>query len=371
MHDQFGTRQQAVQTRLQQVGADALILFPSRNLQYLTGFYETPSERHFLYILPAVGESHAVVPALAVEQFTTTVANIEIDIHSWDDATGPDAALSQAVTALSLADGHLLVDDSLWARFTHHLREIAHEATFGLASEVLSDIRMRKDAAERDALRRAGAAADQALETIRSLGSDAIGLTETELAHTIETELTAAGGSGVSFETIVGSGPNGAMPHRSHSDRVIQPGDPVVLDFGTRVDGYPSDQTRTVVFAGEPTAEFKTVHKLVKQAQQAAVAAVSPGMTAGEVDAAARDRIEAGGYGEQFIHRTGHGVGLEVHEAPDIVSGSDTVLEPGMVFSIEPGVYLKGQFGVRIEDLVVVTEDGCERLNTTDRGWDC
>jgi len=143
----------------------------------------------------------------------------------------------------------------------------------------------------------------------------------------------------------------------------------VVFDFGTRVDAYPSDQTRTVVLAGDPSSEFETVHDVVREAQQAAVDAVEPGVTADAVDAAAREVIEAAGYGEEFVHRTGHGVGLDVHEEPYIVAGNDRELEAGMVFSVEPGVYLEGEFGVRIEDLVAVTEDGCERLNHTDRGW--
>jgi Xaa-Pro aminopeptidase len=145
----------------------------------------------------------------------------------------------------------------------------------------------------------------------------------------------------------------------------------VVLDFGTRVDHYPSDQTRTLVFGGDPGEQYREVHEVVREAQQAGVEAAGPGVTAGAVDAAARAVIEDAGYGEQFIHRTGHGVGLDVHEEPYIVSGSERVLEPGMVFSVEPGIYLPGEFGVRIEDLVVVTEEGCERLNDTDRGWRC
>jgi Xaa-Pro aminopeptidase len=149
----------------------------------------------------------------------------------------------------------------------------------------------------------------------------------------------------------------------------VRAGEPVVLDFGTRVDGYPSDQTRTLVFDGEPPAAYRRVHEAVREAQAAAVAAVEPGVTAGSIDRAAREVIESAGYGDAFVHRTGHGVGLDVHEEPYIVADSDRTLEPGMVFSVEPGVYLDGEFGCRIEDLVVVTDDGCERLNDTDRGW--
>jgi Xaa-Pro aminopeptidase len=185
----------------------------------------------------------------------------------------------------------------------------------------------------------------------------------------VERRLVDAGGEGVSFEPIVAAGPNGAKPHHHHGDRTVERGDPVVLDFGTRVDGYPSDTTRTVVLGGDPPAEFETVHDVVLSAQTAAVEAVAPGVEARTVDRAAREVIGAAGYGDAFVHRTGHGVGLEVHEAPYVSADSTTTLEPGMVFSVEPGVYLEGRFGVRIEDLVVVTDDGCERLNDAPRGW--
>jgi Xaa-Pro aminopeptidase len=218
-------------------------------------------------------------------------------------------------------------------------------------------------------MRRAAAAADETVRDLRALGADAVGMTETELAAEVADRLEANGGTAVSFEVIAGSGPNGAKPHHTHDDREIRPGDPVVLDFGTRVDGYPSDQTRTLVFDGDPGEKYREVHGVVQEAQQAGVEAVEPGVTAASVDAAAREVIQDAGYGEQFIHRTGHGVGLDVHEEPYIVGGNDRVLEPGMVFSVEPGIYLPDEFGVRIEDLVVVTEDGCERLNGTDRGW--
>jgi Xaa-Pro aminopeptidase len=209
------------------------------------------------------------------------------------------------------------------------------------------------------------------VDDLRDLGDDAVGMTEDELAAFVERQLVDRGSDGVSFEPTVGSGPNGAKPHHSHGDRVVRAGEPVVFDFGGVVDHYPGDQTRTLVFGEEPSATVREVHDLVREAQQAAVEAVGPGVAAEDVDAAARDVIEQAGYGEQFIHRTGHGVGLDVHEEPYIVAGSDRPLEPGMVHSVEPGVYLPDEFGVRIEDLVVVTDDGCERLNRTDRGWEC
>jgi Xaa-Pro aminopeptidase len=359
-------RTREVQRRLRERGDGAVVLFPSHNMAYTTGFTEEPGERHLLAFLPAVGEPVFLVPALSGEQVRR--ATWIDDVRTWDDEADPAERVAAIVKELDLDGGRLLVDDTMHARFTHDLRAAAPDATFGLASEVLSQLRVRKDDAEIDALRRAGAVADEVIAELRATGETVVGQTEAELAAEIERKLAAHGGTGVSFEVIVGSGPNGAMPHHTHGDREIRAGDPVVLDFGTRVDGYPSDQTRTVVFGGEPDEQVRAVHDVVRRAQQAGVAAVEPGVTAADVDEAARSVIEDAGYGEAFVHRTGHGVGLDVHEEPYIVAGNDRELEPGMVFSVEPGVYLDGEFGVRIEDLVVVTEDGCERLNHSDRG---
>jgi Xaa-Pro aminopeptidase len=360
-------RTRACQDRLREGPADAVVCFPSTNLQYLTGFVEEPGERHLLLFVPESGDPVFLVPDLYDHQVRDE-SWVE-DVRTWTDGDDPRAAVAGVAEDLGLAGGHLLVDDTMWARFTQDLRAVLPDATFGLASEVLADLRVRKDETEIDALRRAGAVADRVVADLRALGADAVGLTEAALASEVETRLADAGGEGVSFDPVVGSGPNGAKPHHRHGDRTIEAGDPVVLDFGTRVDGYPSDQTRTVVFDGEPPAEFTEVHRVVREAQQAAVDAVAPGVPAEAVDAAAREIIEAAGYGERFVHRTGHGVGLDVHEEPYIVAGNDRELDAGMVFSIEPGVYLPGEFGVRVEDLVVVTADGCERLNHAERDW--
>lgn len=371
----FERRTNACQEQLQDHGASAAILFPSQNLYYTTGFDEEPSERHLFFLLPATGEPVFVVPDMYGEHIRDE--SWVTDVRTWSDDDDPLALLETVVDESSLEIGktgdedHLLVDDTMWAQFTQDLRKVFPAATFGLASEVLGPQRCQKDSAELDALREAATIADQAMEAIRELGSSAVGMTETELATEIETRLTAAGGTGVSFDPIVGSGPNGAKPHHGHSEREIEAGDPVVLDFGTRANGYPSDQTRTVVFDGEPSSTFVTVHELVQEALETAVETVEPGIEASEIDSAARSVIESAGYGEQFIHRTGHGVGLAVHEEPYIVAGNDRELEPGMVFSVEPGVYIPGEFGVRVEDLVVVTDDGYERLNHTNRGWAC
>ncbi|AXR78253.1 M24 family metallopeptidase [Natrarchaeobaculum sulfurireducens] len=345
---------------------EALVCFPSSNLTYLSGFEDEPMERHlFLFVTP---ERELFVAPEMYDHQIRDASPVE-DVRTWSDDEDPTRLLEAVGDDLDIGSGRLLVDDRMWALFTQDLRATFPDASFGLAGEVLSDLRIRKDEAELEALREAARISDHVSEQIRALAGEAIGMTEAELAAEIDRRLEDAGGSGVSFETVVGSGPNGARPHHRHGDREIESGDPVVLDFGTWVEGYPGDQTRTVVFDGEPSERFLDVHEAVLEAHNAGVEAAGPGVEAREVDRAARQVLEERGYGDEFIHRTGHGVGLDVHEPPYITSENARKLEPGMVFSVEPGVYLEGEFGVRIEDLVVVTDGGCERLNDSPRGW--
>jgi Xaa-Pro aminopeptidase len=222
---------------------------------------------------------------------------------------------------------------------------------------------MRKTPEEVSVLRRAGQAIDRVHAAVPNLLR--AGRTEADVGRDIADLIIAEGHSEVNF-VIVGSGPNGASPHHETGERVIAAGDAVVVDIGGTLDGYCSDATRNYVVSTAPDG-FADAHAALESAQQAACAAVRPGVTAESVDAAARDVLTEAGYGELFVHRTGHGIGLEEHEDPYIVAGNATVLEPGMAFSVEPGVYVPGRFGMRIEDIVVVTEDGCERLNTIDR----
>jgi Xaa-Pro aminopeptidase len=364
----FEERLESVRTALERAGHAGLALFPSPNLYYLTGFREEPAERLLMFLVTP--EAHAMVaPAMYEEQILDE--SYLSSVATWDDDEGSHSALESAVVDVGLdgTDGTVLVDDTMFARFTLELQDVLPEATFRLASEVVDELRITKDAAELDALREAARISDAVSTEIRELGADAVGMTEREVAHEIRRRFDQQGGEGVSFEPIVGSGPNGAKPHYRHGDRTIQAGEPVILDFGTVVDGYPGDQTRTVVFDGSPPAEFETVYDVVADAFDAAVAAVEPGVEAQAVDHAARSVIEAAGYGDSFLHRTGHGLGLEVHERPYIVGGNETELRPGMVHSVEPGIYLEGRFGARIEDIVVVTEDGCERLNHSPKTW--
>ncbi|MFC4248014.1 M24 family metallopeptidase [Natribaculum luteum] len=374
MTDPFDQRIDDCRRRLEDTAAEAAVLFPSPNLTYLTGFEESPSERHLLLFVPRAGEPAFVAPAMYADQLAATPID---DVRLWDDGDDPVSLVAETLSDLDVDGGRVLVDDRMWALFTQNLRSVLPDAEFDLASVVFEDLRLRKDETELEALRRAGDIADRVSAKIRTRGEDVIGTTEADLAAEIERLLAASDGGDPAFETIVASGPNGARPHHHSGDREIEAGDPVVLDFGAFVDAdlesgtarYPGDQTRTIVFGGEPSAEYREVHEVVREAQETAVEAVEPGVTAGEIDRAARSVIEDAGYGDAFVHRTGHGVGLEVHEPPYIVDGNDRELEPGMVFSVEPGIYLEGQFGVRIEDLVVVTDDGAEPLNDSPRGW--
>jgi Xaa-Pro aminopeptidase len=250
----------------------------------------------------------------------------------------------------------------MWATFLLMLTATLPQADFGLASQVMIPLRMQKTPNEIEHMSLAGAIADQAFEDVLKLKVS--GMDELELAASLEAAMKEKGAEKIAFETLVASGPNSSLPHYRAGQRRIEPGDTVVLDFGCCMQGYCSDMTRTIV-CGEPSNEIQDIYEVVKSAQENAVQAVIPGVEAQAIDRAARGEITSAGYGDRFIHRTGHGIGLDVHEAPYIVEGNDLKLEEGMTFSVEPGIYLPGEFGVRIEDIVVVTETGATRLNTS------
>jgi Xaa-Pro aminopeptidase len=266
------------------------------------------------------------------------------------------AALGGPVSAVGLAD-------QMWFSHAFALRAALPDARQHLAGAVIAPLRARKSPAEVAALREAGAAIDRVHAAMARWLRP--WRTEAEVGADIAAAIVDAGHVCADF-VIVAAGPNAASPHHETSDRVIQPGDPVVVDIGgTMPSGYRSDSTRTYVAGGQPPADFLEYYKILRDAQAAAVAAVKPGVAAQAIDAVAREAIAKSGYGDAFLHRTGHGIGLDTHEDPYVVAGNDTALEPGMAFSVEPGIYLAGRHGARIEDIVVVTSDGVERLNTT------
>lgn len=337
-------------------GLQWLLVPASADLTYLTGLRAQPGDRLTAALVPASGEATLLVPFFEAPRDTSALPGA---LLTWRDGEDPLAlALERLEGARSIAVG-----ENLWARDLLPLLERLPDAHVATATAVLRPLRLAKDDAEIDLLRRAAHAADRVVERIAAAGL--AGRIETEMAALLAEMLVQEGHDAPAF-TIVASGPNGASPHHTPGQRRITRGDLVVLDFGGGLGGYFSDITRTLA-VGEPEPEARAVYEAVRAAQQAAVQAVRPGATTGAIDAAARGTLEAAGYGDYFIHRTGHGLGLEVHEPPYLVAGTTQELRPGMVFSVEPGAYLPGRFGVRIEDIVVVTTDGVERLNRADR----
>ena len=347
-------------------GLDALLVTPGADLRYLTGYDALPLERLTCLILPATGEPCLVVPALEeLAAQASPLSGLGVRIVPWqeeEDAVALVSGLLGSRTATRATT--VALDDHMWAEKVLKLRAAMPHAQQVVAGPLLQHLRMRKSTAEVQALRSAGESIDRVharmAEWLR------VGRTEREVGRDIADAIISEGHAQVDF-VIVASGPNGASPHAGASDRVIEVGDTVVVDIGgTTETGYCSDETRTYCL-GDPPGDVMDYYAVLLRAQLAACEHVRPGVTAASVDEAARDIIAAAGHGEAFLHRTGHGIGLETHEEPYIVAGNNTVLEPGMAFSIEPGIYLPGRHGARIEDIVVVTGDGCERLNQRPR----
>jgi Xaa-Pro aminopeptidase len=344
-------------------GLSALLLTPGPDLRYVTGYDAQQLERLTCLALPAAAASAApflLVPRLELPAAQASPAGrLGLEIVPWDETADPYALLAGRLGPVERVG----LSDQMWALMVLRLRDAFPGARQALASQALRGLRARKTPAEVAALRAAGAAIDRVHAQVP--GWLRAGRTELEVAADIADAIIAEGHARVDF-TIVGSGPNAASPHHEASDRVIAPGDAVVVDIGgTMPSGYCSDCTRTYV-VGAPPREFTSYYQVLKEAQEAACAAVRPGVAAEAVDAAAREPIAAAGYGEYFVHRTGHGIGLEAHEHPYIIQGNAEPLLPGNAFSIEPGIY-PGPHGARIEDIVVCTEQGFERLNNATR----
>ena len=345
-----------------EAGFDGLLIAPGADLAYFADYLPVATtERITLLFIPADpdGRPTMIVPALERGSAADTRAAGAIRLVDWSD--GEDEYVPTA--ALLQAGGRYAISDATWAMHLLGLQEKLPEALFASVSRALPLLRAVKGDDEIDRLAAAGAAADATFEDI--LGVRFAGRTETEVAADLARLLRVHGHSQVDF-TVVGSGPNGANPHHEAGGRTIEDGDMVVLDFGGLVDGYGSDTTRTV-HVGEPTDEEHEVYQVVQRAQQAAFEAVAVGVPLQEIDRVARSVITDAGYGEHFIHRVGHGIGMTTHEPPYLVEGEEQPILAGMCFSIEPGIYLPGRFGVRIEDIVVATDDGANRLNNTSR----
>lgn len=359
MNERLNDRMHRLTQEATTQGFDAVVVAPSPDLAYLTGYDPMPLERPTLLILRPSEQPVMIVPELERPLAAGSPAGDSLELRGWVDGVDPYA---EAAAVLPPA-GSIALTDRLWASHVLGLQHVLPEARFSPASPVIGRLRAVKDDDELAAMRRAGRAADEAFREICT--RTFLGRREEEIAADLA-ELLVRNGHETADFTIVASGPNAASPHHEPGGRTILPRDAVVMDFGGQLGGYCSDTTRTVV-VGEPPEGFERVYDTVRRAQEAACEAVSPGATCQDIDRVARRIIEDEGFGELFFHRTGHGIGREVHEPPYIIEGNDWVLEPGTTFSVEPGIYLEGAYGVRIEDIVAVTETGVERLNRSTR----
>lgn len=356
---EYALRLSAAQKLMRTEGIDALCLSVGSDLPYLTGYKAVPLERLTMLVLPSEGNGTIVLPGLEAPRVNSE--GLPFSVRGWGDTEDPISI----VDGLLADAGTLLIGDETWSRFLIELQSANTARSIAKASDLMATLRMVKSPDEIAKLRAAAASVDAVvgqLENVRFSGR-----TERDIARDIIDLATTAGHETMEF-WIVASGPNGASPHHEPGDRVIEHGDAVVVDFGGHQNGYASDTTRMFV-VGEAPYGFDDVYEVLLLAQIAAVESVRPGVTAESVDAVARDIISGAGYGDLFIHRTGHGIGMDTHEHPYIVEGNTQLLEPGMAFSVEPGIYNPGEWGMRIEDAVAVTDDGVERLNRTDRAY--
>ena len=356
----FSRRMVRATGQAEAAGLTGILVAPGPDLLYLAGYAPVAvTERLTLLVLQMGREPAMILPVLERPDAEAAPSAGTIALIDWTDGDDPYAAAAELLDSA----GSYAISDSAWALQLLGLQEALPRSRYVSMTRALPMLRAIKDADELERLASAGAAADAALEEIVRLSF--AGRRESEVGADIARLLRERGHSQVDF-TVVGSGPNGANPHHEMGERIIQEGDMVVLDFGGIKDAYGSDTTRTV-HVGEPSDEKREIFEVVRRAQQTAFESVRPGVACEEIDRAARKVIADAGYGEYFIHRVGHGIGLTTHEPPYMVEGDTTRLEPGMCFSIEPGIYLPGRFGVRIEDIVTVTSDGGRRLNNTSR----
>ncbi|MFJ9426645.1 aminopeptidase P family protein [Streptomyces sp. NPDC101249] len=358
--DDYRSRMARAARAAADAGLAGLLVAPGPDLVWLTGYAPTAiTERLTLLVLTPDRPPVLVVPTLEAPDAARAPGAEALSLRDWTDGKDPYAATA----ALLDSTGRYGVSDNAWALHLLGLQRALPDTSHTALTEALPMLRAVKDAAELELMAAAGAAADAAFEEIRTVPF--AGRRESEVGADLAGLLRRFGHAQVDF-TIVASGPNGANPHHEVGDRVIEDGDMVVLDFGGLKDGYGSDTSRTV-HVGEPDDEERAIHDIVRAAQEAGFRAVRPGAACQDVDRAARQVIADAGYGEYFIHRTGHGIGVTTHEPPYMIEGEEQQLVPGMCFSVEPGIYLPGRFGVRIEDIVTVTEDGGRRLNDTTR----
>jgi Xaa-Pro aminopeptidase len=382
--ERYAARLAAAQAALPAEDASALLIGVGADLQWLTGYAAHALERLTMLVVPANGRATLIVPRLEqpAAAVATAVADGLVDLASWEETEDPFALVAGRLEASDSRPeiqlgalggawgrlGGLLVSDRLWATFLLRLQAAVPDAAFGLASSVVGPLRAVKDAEEVELLRRAAHAADRVVGQLAA--GRLIGRTEADVAREVRDRLVAEGHDEAAFWTVA-SGPNSASPHHEVSDRVIAAGEPVVIDIGGHLEGYASDITRTIWVSGDqgvgPTNEFAGLYEVLQRSQDSGRAAVKPGVACEAVDRASRKVIADAGWGANFIHRTGHGIGLEVHEDPYLVEGNGDQLVPGHAFSVEPGIYIEGRYGARIEDIMVCTANGGDTLNQAPR----
>lgn len=366
----YEARLNGVRALMHTHGLDFLVVGPSADMVYLTGAHTRPSERLAAFILPQLGPGYFVTPAFEAASLPELPEGTQV--KTWDETDNP-SALAANIIADTLHGGPgginctVGVGERLWSVFLLRLQAELPRASFTPATTVLSAARQVKTAGEVAAMQKAGAASDDAFAEF--VGKEFTGKSELELSA-VFADLLKARGVQLADPPLVASGPNSASPHHHSGERIIKEGDAIVLDFWGTLDDYTFDCTRTVFVGGAPApgSEEATVYGVVARAQEAAVQAARAGMTCEALDQVARGIITEAGYGEYFTHRLGHGIGLDTHEAPYIVKGNDTVLQDGMSFSIEPGIYLPNKFGVRVEDCVAIVDGKAVRFNNADHG---
>ena len=356
--EDFALRMDRAAEQADAAGLTGVLVAPGPDLVYLAGYAPVAiTERLTLLALQKGHQPAMILPSLERPDAERAPSARTIALTDWVDGTDPFAKLAPVLDSA----GTYAISDSAWALQLVGLQQALPNTHYVSMTAALPMLRAIKDANELERLAAAGAAADACFEAILEVRF--AGRKETEVAADLAKLLIDHGHSQVDF-TVVGSGPNGANPHHEAGDRTIEGGDMIVLDFGGLKNGYGSDTSRTI-HVGDPTDEEREVYEIVRAAQQAGYEAVRPGVACQDIDRACRRVISEAGYGEQFLHRTGHGIGVTTHEPPYMVEGETQPLQPGMCFSIEPGIYLAGRFGVRIEDIVTVTDEGGRSLNGT------
>lgn len=358
----FAERLERARQAMRAQGVDVALLSLGLDMPYLTGYNAMPLERLTMLVLPANGDAVMVIPRLEAPR-VQPMPNV-FSLLPWNETDDPVAITAELVRSAAPSSRVIAVGDQMWARFLVDLMPLLPNTQYRRSVDVIGSLRMRKDSAEIEALRAAGSAVDKIAGELQAGHIALVGRTEAQVSADLSARIIAQGHDVVNF-AIVAAGENAASPHHHPGGRVIQPNEIVLCDFGGTMNGYCSDITRCV-YTGEPSSEVAEAYAVLFEAEAAAVRAATVGTPCEEVDAVARRVITAAGFGEYFIHRTGHGIGLDAHEDPYIVSGNSLALEAGHAFSIEPGIYMPGKWGMRLEDIVVATVDGPDSMNHAD-----